>query len=127
MPYLGPFITFSAEEVWGVLCALSFVGLDVIVGVICSLIRHDFASSKMREGLGHKVVLVLALVLAVFVQAFTEHIPGLGFSVPLVVPACIYIAVMEIGSIIETLGKTNPSLASSKLLELFERKENNNG
>ena len=43
----------------------------------------------------------------------------LGFSAPVLVTVCVYLAVMEIGSLMETFAKMNPQLASSPLFKLL--------
>lgn len=122
-PITEPFIVLTEEECWGIIAALVFVALDMLIGVICAVVRKDFQSCKMREGLGHKIVLILAIMLAFVAQGFTGHVSGLAFDVPLIVPVCVYICVMEVASILETLRDTNPALADSPIMSLFEIKE----
>lgn len=120
---IGPFITLSEAELWALCAALVFMVFDIVVGVVCALIRHDFKSAKMREGLGHKALLLLVICLAFFVQGFALHVSDLGFTVPLIVPVCVYITLMEVASVLETIKDTNPELAETPLFKLFEKKE----
>lgn len=119
----GPFITLTEGEIWAIIAVFAMMLFDVIVGVVCALIRHDFKSSKMREGLGHKALLILMVCLAFFVQGFALHVADLGFDVPLIVPVCVYITLMEIASVLETIKDTNPELADTPIFKLFEKRE----
>lgn len=120
-PHMTQFIVLTELECWAIICAAVLMGFDVLSGVISAFVRSDFQSSKMREGLGHKAMLVLVIALAVLVQGFSSHIGDLGFSVPLIVPACVYIALMEIGSVLENVSAAYPDLAGSALFRLFSQ------
>ena len=115
-----PFIQLTEPECWGIIIALGLMAFDVVVGVFGAVVRHAFQSSKMREGIGHKAMLVLIIALAVIVQGATLHIGDMGWSVPLILPACVYIIVMEVSSVMETMAQTYPELADSPLFRLFE-------
>lgn len=95
---------------------------DYATGLLKAVMRHDISSEKMRQGLFHKSALVLVMLLAEIVEHAQAHI-DLGFTLPLIVPAAVYIALTEIASIIENLGEINPELASSPLLQLFRPKD----
>lgn len=102
--------------------ALCVVGvlivLDYLTGLMKAAMQHDISSEKMRLGLWHKSGLILVMVLAEIVERAQAWI-DLGFTLPLIVPAAVYIAVTEISSILENLGEINPEIASSPLLRLF--------
>lgn len=121
--FSGPLITFTETECWAIIAVAIFILLDIVTGIVSAIVRHDFKSSKMREGLGHKAMLVLVVALAVLVQGFTTHVGELGFNVPLIVPVCVYIVLMEVASVLETVAQTYPALADSPLFRLFNRKE----
>lgn len=122
-----PFIALSEPECWAIIVAATLMALDVLWGVVAALIRHDFQSAKMREGLGHKATLVVVVVLAVIVQGASGHIAELGFTVPLIVPACAYIIVMEVASVLETACDTYPSLADTPLMSIFDTDRSTTG
>lgn len=115
-----PFVSLTEAECWAVIVAAALMALDVVWGVAAALIRHDFKSGAMREGLGHKATLVVVVVLAVIVQGASGHIADLGFEVPLILPACIYIIVMEVASVLETAKQTYPGLADTPLMSIFD-------
>ncbi|MBW3083805.1 phage holin family protein [Bifidobacterium phasiani] len=92
--------------------------LDWVTGLLKAAMQHDISSTKMREGLYHKS----AFILVMFLAEIIEHAQGvidLGFTVPIVVPAAVYITVTEVSSVIENLGEINPELQNSRLLNLF--------
>ncbi|OZG62694.1 holin family protein [Bifidobacterium lemurum] len=104
------------------IAALAVVGvlicLDYLTGLMKAAMRHDISSEKMREGLWHKSGLVLVMVLAMVIE-HAQQVIDLGFAVPLVVPAGVYIALTETASILENLATINPELADSPVLKLF--------
>ena len=113
------------------LTALAIVGimivLDYLTGIIKAAFQHDISSGKMREGLYHKGAYILVMVLAEIVE-HAQQVIDLGFAVPIVVPAAVYIAVTETASIIENLGEINPEIKGSRLLSLFRStKEDTHG
>lgn len=103
------------------LCLLAFIVLDIVSGLIAAFTRHDYASSTMRAGLYHKLSEIFAFFFAVVCDIL---LPYFGITLPLVISkgTAIYIIIMECGSIIENIGKTNPELAQH-LKALFERTE----
>lgn len=104
------------------LAALAVVGvmivMDYATGLLKALKNHDVSSSKMREGLYHKGAYVIVMALAEIIE-HAQHAIDLGFGVPLIVPAAVYITLTETASIIENLGEINPELCESKVLALF--------
>lgn len=114
------FIEFTEPELWFIAMALVLSVMDVLTGFVGAAIRGQISSTKMREGLGHKMVLVLMIVMAVLLQGFTTHIGDTGWNVPLIMPVCGYIAVMEVASIVENAKGAYPEIADSPLFRLFD-------
>lgn len=123
------FIEFTEPELWFIGLALVLSAFDILTGWIQAVVNRAFSSTKMREGLWHKMLLVLVIALAVILQGFTAHIGDTGWSVPLIYPVCAYIAVMEVASILENVKSAYPELADSPIFGLFEnhldRKDDN--
>ena len=115
-----PFSRLTEPECWAIIVAAVMMAFDVLTGLLGAVVRHDFQSSKMRDGIGHKAMLVLVVALAVVVQGATDHIGDMGWSVPLIVPACVYIIVMEVASVLDTVAVTYPDVADSPLFHLFD-------
>ena len=107
------------------LCALGItailIAMDYISGIAAAASRGDLQSSKMREGLWHKLGEVGAILLAYLVDEEGHYI-GLPYQIDLLIPAVIiWISVMEITSILENLTLLNPDLASVGFLRIFRR------
>ena len=98
--------------------AFAFIVLDFLTGIIRAFARNCFTSTKMREGLFHKVGLILCMILGGLVD-FAQGSLDLGVSVPVAAAICVYICLMEIASIIENVCKINPQIMPDKLAALF--------
>ena len=117
-------ITLPEEACAAIAIALALMLLDVVSGIVCAVVRREFESAKMRDGIGHKVVMLLVIALAIVVEIATHYTDTLGINVPLVIPVCAYIALMEIASVLETVHATYPELGWG-IFDIFgiERKE----
>lgn len=116
-------VSFSEAETWAICAALVMMLMDVLSGFVGAVVRHDVSSSKMREGLGHKALLVIVVMAAVLVQTFSLHIGDTGWSLPLIVPCCLYIVAMELASVLENVCEANPDLRDTALMQLFQRRD----
>lgn len=95
------------------------VVIDIVSGIVDAAMHNAISSSKMREGLYHKSTYAIVLATAWAIE-WAEMYADLGFEAPLLAPACVYIAINELFSIVENVGEINPELKGSKLLALFE-------
>lgn len=95
-------LTFS-NIVWQVITPLIFSGLDILTGYIQAVINKNVDSKVMREGLLHKCLLIVAIVIGYVV----EYAFGLK-TVSSVIT--VYICVMELMSILENLKKAGVDL-----------------
>lgn len=95
------------------------VALDFLSGVAKGAMSGNLDSNVMREGLYHKFAYALVLAAAALLE-YGSTVLDLGYTVPIVLPACAYIVVTEVVSIIENVGEMNPELADSPLLKLFK-------
>lgn len=107
------------------LCALGIIAIliamDYVSGIAAAASRGDLQSSKMREGLWHKLGEAGAILLA-YLVAEEGHYIGLPYQIDLLIPAVIiWLSVMEITSILENLTLLNPDLASPGFLRIFRR------
>lgn len=114
-------IEITEVELWAIAAALVMMLFDVVSGFVGAVVRGDVSSTKMREGIGHKAMLILLVVLAIFVQTFTLHIGDMGWTVPLITPVCVYIIVMEVASVTENVVDAYPALRDTPLVKIFER------
>ena len=107
------------------LCALGItailIAMDYISGIAAAASRGDLQSSKMREGLWHKLGEVGVILLS-YLVAKEGHYIGLPYQIDLLIPAVIiWLSVMEITSILENLTLLNTDLASAGFLRIFRR------
>lgn len=99
---------------------LAFIIFDFVSGYIAAIKNENVSSKIMREGLFHKAGLVMLMVLA----AVLEYGQGYIFEstqIPVIVPTCGYICVMEITSILENIVKLNPEILPEKITMIFGR------
>lgn len=96
----------------------SFMVLDFATGLLKALKNKTFKSSKMREGLINKCSLAICIVFGVLVD-YAQTVLDLGITVPLAGTICIYIVLMECGSILENLGSINPQILPEKIKKYF--------
>lgn len=109
------------------------MALDFLSGTIVAIIRHEWTSKVMREGLLHKCSLLLCVALGVVLNV-GQHYLELGISIPVYQCISAYITLMEAGSVIENVCKVNPQLAPKKLRAVLglsaskdDKEDNNNG
>lgn len=90
-----------------ILCAL-----DVLTGYAAAMRRGELNSTIMRDGLWNKMGEVFAIVMGKMVEiclsVFGGDFIGTDLDVPICTAVCGYIAIYEITSIIENIGKLNP-------------------
>lgn len=101
-----------------VVCA--FIVGDYITGFLNAWKNHRIESSVMREGLFHKVALLLTMLLGVGCDYAQRYI-DLGFTIPVSGAILTYIAIMEISSIIENIGSINEKLVPEKIRNIFHK------
>ena len=92
-----------------VLVVLVFIVLDILTGIAKSFATTGFDSSIMRQGFFHKLGEVFAVTLALAADIGLPEI-GVPLDVKLSGMCCVYLVLMEIGSIVENIGAINPDL-----------------
>lgn len=97
---------------WKIGLPLILILVDVISGIVQALINDDFHSTTMRQGLYHKVLEILVMVVAFALQ--------FAFNSELVSTVIMgYIVVMELASILENLTHAGLNLGPlSKMLRI---------
>lgn len=100
--------------------------IDYITGVVNAIMHGELSSEKMRQGLGHKFAYLAIICVALTVEYGSDYI-NLGIELPVFIPVCVGICLIEITSIMENCVKINPDLKGSNILNVFniERKKNN--
>lgn len=100
------------------LLSFLFIAFDIIVGFIGSIKNKTFKSSIMREGMFHKVGSILIILLGDLI-AYSSNFFNIGYGKEISSCICIYIVIMEVGSILENLGKLNPELQKNVISKIF--------
>ena len=100
------------HERMAIVCMVLFIILDVISGLASAYALHAIESPKLRQGLWHKVGYFLVVFCAIIIEWAMTKGMDLGFNMPLVIPICVWISLMEIVSTLENAAKINPDLAA---------------
>lgn len=107
-----------------ILAVLGFVTTDYITGIIGAIMHGNLSSAKMREGLGHKFTYLCIFFIAWFIDFEMKHI-DIGFHSTLTPTVTIGIALIELSSIIENIGKINPELTQAEFMKIFDQNPDN--
>lgn len=99
---------------WQILTPFIFIAIDIISGYVQAVINKNVDSKIMREGLLHKFLLILVILLGYVIQ--------FAFSLSFVAPTItVYICIMELMSILENLKKAGVDIG--KLGEILKVKK----
>lgn len=100
--------------------------IDYVTGVVNAIMHGELSSGKMRKGLGHKFSYLAIICVALIVEYGSDYI-NLGIGLPVFIPVCVGICLIEITSITENCAKINPELKDSNILNIFniDKKEDN--
>lgn len=96
------------------LIVFALMVLDFASGTIQAIANKGWDSKIMRQGLIHKCSLLVCIALGVVLN-FGQRYMDFGITVPVYQSICVYIALMEAGSVIENVCKANPDLVPEKL------------
>lgn len=80
---------------WQITATLIFIVSDIVVGVLCAIIKKELDSQKMREGLLRKMLLLIIVGLSFVIQQAFFNMNAISKFV------CGYIIIMEIISIFD--------------------------
>lgn len=93
--------------------------IDYITGVVNAIMHSELSSKRMRQGLGHKFAYLTIICVALIVEYGSDYI-NLGIGLPVFIPICTGICLIEITSIMENCVKINPELSKSNILNIFK-------
>lgn len=105
-------------EIIALCIVMALIVMDYATGLAKAVKNKDISSEKMREGLWHKAAYLIVLMLAEILE-HGQKIVDMGFTIPIIIPACVYIIVTETTSILENVGQLNPELSGSAIMQLF--------
>ena len=103
-----------------IIALLILILLDWIFGIGNAMMKHEFKSDKMREGIGHKCSELGFITVGVVMDAMISSGLNIGFDAPILTTMAVYLCIMEVGSLMETFAKINPQLAGSPAFKLLE-------
>ena len=113
----------TENERMAIICMFLFIILDVISGVAAAYARREIESPKLRQGLWHKTGYIFVLFCSIIIEWAMRHGMDLGFNLPLVMPVCVWISLMEVVSTLENASKINPELANIPGFERLKQVE----
>ena len=101
-----------------------FILADILTGIMQAVYKGDLNSTKLRQGLFHKLSEILAVGVSTGLEYVCNYVQ-LGIELPLLNTVSIYICIMELISILENICEVNPALAKlfKPYLEKLQDKE----
>ena len=117
-PFIIPVRDAQAAQA-AIIAVLVLIVLDIVFGLANALIHREYSSQIMREGIAHKCAELGFILVGIVVDATIISGIDLGFAAPVLMSVCIYLCIMEIGSLLETFAKMNPALADTPLFKLL--------
>lgn len=102
-----------------IIALLILILLDWVFGIGNAMMKHEFESAKMREGIGHKCSELGFITVGVVMDAMISSGLNIGFDAPILTTMAVYLCIMEIGSLMETFAKINPQLGESPAFKLL--------
>lgn len=113
----------TENEKMAIICMFLFIVLDVCSGLAAAYARREVESPKLREGLWHKAGYAFVVFCAIIIEWAMTQGMDLGFNLPLVMPICVWISLMEVVSILENAAKINPELSNVPGFERLKQVE----
>lgn len=99
---------------------LAFILMDIITGIAQAAKNKELDSSKMRDGLFHKIGFMFAVVLSCLCEYAMMWL-DLGFDIPMIGGVCTFICLTELVSILENIALLAPELSEGTFLSYFNR------
>lgn len=114
-----PVVFLTDAQAWGIAIACVMMIADVVVGFIVAVINEKLSSIKMRNGLLHKVLILILMFVCLAIEIGVSHTGALPYDVPTCEVVCGYIIIMEFVSVLENIASGYPELRDSALFRLF--------
>lgn len=102
-------LLLTPDALWVAIVCLCLMALDIVSGFSAAWVKGELSSTKMREGMVHKGMIIVLMCAGWIVN----------YAFPIYLPACGYIMVMEAVSITENVIEANPSMKDTPLARLF--------
>ena len=114
-----PPVPLSEAQTWSILLACVMMCADVVVGFIQAVINNRLSSTKMRQGLLHKILILILIFVCLAIEIGISHTVKLPYDIPTCGVVCGYVIIMELVSILENIARGYPQFADSQLFKLF--------
>ena len=111
--------TMTESQSWSIIMACLMMLADIAVGFVGAAVRHDISSTKMREGIGHKVMVLVLIAVAYLLGVGLVHVSGIDAEIPSTEVVCWYVVVMELASILENVSLAWPEFADTRVFRYF--------
>ena len=108
----------NESQLWSVIIACIMMLADIVAGFTAATILHNIQSAKMREGIGHKVLMLILIAVSYVLTIGFTHIANVFIYCSQCRGLfCVYIIVMEMASILENVTKAYPEFANTSLFK----------
>lgn len=125
---MPPVLFVTDAQAWSIALACVMMVADIVVGFIVAAINEKISSTKMRNGLLHKVLMLVLIFICLAIEIGVSHTGALPYDVPTCEVVCGYIIIMDFLSVLENIANGYPELRDSALFKLFDfdnkKKEN---
>lgn len=119
-------IEVTSLQAWAIALACVMMLADIATGFIVAFINNEISSTKMREGLGHKALLIMLITVCFAIELAAKHAVQIPYDIPTCEAVCAYIVVMELISVLENIKKGYPEFADSPLFKIFNLEDKDN-
>lgn len=92
-----------------IIVTMIFIVVDIGVGLVKALATKTYKSRCMSEGLYHKVGEILIIGFGILCE-YSFPIVGVNIDIPIITSICLYIVIMETGSILENIAAISPAV-----------------
>ena len=116
---MPPVVILTETQSWGIALACVMMVSDVVVGFIQAAINNQLSSTKMRQGLLHKILILILIFVCLAIEIGIGHTVKLPYDIPTCEVVCGYVIIMELVSILENIARGYPEFANSQLFKLF--------
>ena len=116
---MPPALLLTDAQSWGIALACVMMVADIVVGFISAAINEELSSTKMRNGLLHKVLMLVLIFVCLAIEVGISHSVTLPYDIPTCEVVCGYIVIMELMSVLENIANGYPELRDSALFRLF--------
>lgn len=103
-----------------IVCSILII-MDIVCGVVAALRNRELCSSIARDGMYNKIGEAMFLLIGIIANEILGMPPfdSLGISPDIAYIVAVYIAWMELVSILENICKINPELPFARILMMF--------